>query len=498
MPIGEEFEISRAFGSLVPRFSNPEMLSLPSQLSSACLLILADLVRAKPQLPSWSPGPQAKLKAQDGVTFDPLGVAAVLYNPRVDHSAARLYTQYDHGLFTWPHMIMIGGTLPPMQMLVERLTATMRWIHPSIKLCAKDTTMLPVQSDVSENVFQQLPLNLSNVWFSDIVSFETSSHPGNDFAVVVVDTIFQPLSEAKRHVRDRLGIVRWRILKWALDLSGLVNGAMLFAGTVFGILVADIWAFTLFFLYSSHWLASLLISRTSMVKIHKPARVKPDSTLRYAVWQRAEGGTVIFKGRQNKLEEWARSTWEYDRTWVKDCLHWLWIMSGTLSGIASVACMVNMRGYMQLAFLGTLIYGSLAEIGATRIARILQTAAHGEVPKATVQDNKYRTEGIIRATLEVDESCRLTNLDWIELGLLPSYPVFHKMQELLRDLSTTQTNEDKTKSSGDIRDGTIHEKCAQFLELFDFPHHHEGLAKRIVKEIQRALGIKMPAEATEG
>ncbi|KAJ5457382.1 hypothetical protein N7530_012656 [Penicillium desertorum] len=423
---------------------------------------------------------RAQLKSDGGVTFDPLGVAAVLYNPRVDKSAARLYTQFDRGLFIWPHLTMIGGTLPPMQMLVERLNATMKWIHPSIKLCAQDTTMLPVRSDVSGNVFRQLPLNLSNAWLTGIISFQTSRQPGNDFAVVCVDAMYPSSDERRKNVRQQLGTLRWLLRKWTLDTICLVNGAMLMTGMVCGILSADLWAFTLFLLYSSHWLASVLISFTSMVKIHKPDHVKNDLRDRYAVYERDEGGTVIFKGPQRELEEWARSTWEYDRNCGKDFLHWFWTLSGTFSGISSVACMVNMKGTLQLAFLGVLVYSSLAEIVATRIARQLQTKAHGRIYADKVLNNDTRTKAIVRATLEISTECRLSDLNWVKMGLLPPMRVFEKMQKLLKDISDID-------QSVDDRRAAVKKECAAFIHSVE--PSEQMLAERIVKEVMEALGI---------
>ncbi|KAJ5951594.1 uncharacterized protein N7479_010007 [Penicillium vulpinum] len=450
-----------------------------SSLYLSSLLSIIGLAQAE-KFPQSLTDLHAQLKSDDGVTFDPLGVAAVLYNPRVDKSAARLYTQFDRGLFIWPHLTMIGGTLPPMQMLVERLNATMKWIHPSIKLCAQDTVMLHVRSDVSGNVFRQLPLNLSNAWLTDIISFQTSKQPGNDFVVVYVDAMYQSREERQKNVRQQLGNLTWLLTKWALDLICLVNGAMLTTGMVCGILMADLWAFTLFFLYSSHWFASVLISFTSMVKIHKPDHIKNDTQDRYAVYERDEGGTVIFKGPQKELEEWARSTWEYDRTGVKDALHWFWTLSGTFSGISSVACMVNMKGALQLAFLGVLVYSSLAEICATRIARHLQTKAHGHIFADRVLNNQTRSRAIIRATLQITRECRLKGLDWVKMGLLPPMQVFEKMQELLEEISNIE-------ESIAIPRGLVEEKCANFLNNVD--SSEQMLAQRIVDEVMETLGF---------
>lgn len=459
--------------------------------NALALLALVDHAQAA-QFPAPLSEAHAYLKEEDGVTFDPLGVAAVLYNPRADKSAARLYIQYDSRLFIWPHMTMIGGTLPAMQMLVERLTATFKWIHRAITMCAKDTTMLPVRSDISGNVFRQLPLNLSNLWLSEIIAFPTSPHPGNDFAIVCVDTVHGPAKDGEIQVRAQLGSMWWRVGKWTLNLMCLLNGAMLVVGTVFGILLADFWAFSLFSLYSCHWGVSVLISLNPMVNIHKPKHITEDDTVRYAVYEREEGGAIIFKGPQKKLEEWARSTWEYNHTPGKDCLHWLWIITGTLCGVASVACMVNMYGALQLGFLAVLVYSSVAEIGATRIARILQTKAHGTIYKDEALDNQTRTQAIIRATLQIQPECRLKGLDWIKMGLLPPMQVFHAMQDLLNNVCKLQEDTKKSLAAADVR-----LECGLFLHQFTPGVGHHKLAERIKNEIWSALypGEKPPTSA---
>ncbi|KAF3385484.1 hypothetical protein F1880_001729 [Penicillium rolfsii] len=463
------------------------------------LFVLLDYVQAATNFPIPLSKAHPELKEDDGVTFDPLGVAAILYNQRADRSAARLYTQYDSNLFIWPHMTMIGGTLPPMQMLVERLTAPFKWIHPAIKMCAKDTTMLPIRSDISGNVFRQLPYNLSNTWLSDIVSFEPSEHPGNDFAIVYVDRVHQKPKKTDNNAQpgdedheeeililSEIGNIRWQAGRWALNLLGMINGAMVLTGMVIGILLADIWAFTLFLVYSLHWGASLAISLDSMVTVHTPPRIVPESSDRFAVYEREEGGTVIFKGPQRTLETWARSTWEYNSSWDKDFRHWLWIITGTLSGIASVACMVNMQGRMQLVFLGVLVYASVAEIGATRIARILQTKAHGPIAQDFVLQNATRSLSIIQATLTVIPRCRLTGLDWIKMGLLPDMPVFREMQALLRDISRIlgHDKEESDPSAATDRAYEIKERCLRFIDKIQAEDPARApLAMRIYDEI---------------
>jgi hypothetical protein len=475
------------------------------------LFVLLEYVQAATEFPVPVSEAHPELKQDNGVTFDPLGVAAILYNQRADRSAARLYTQYDRNIFIWPHMTMIGGTLPPMQMLVERLTAPLKWIHPAIKMCAKDTTMLPIRSDISGNVFRQLPYNLSNTWLSDIVSFEPSEHPGNDFAIVYVDRVHQKprknekdaSPEGEDHeeeilIRSEIGNARWQAGRWTLNLLCIINGAMVLTGMVFGILLADIWAFTLFLLYSLHWLASVAISIHPMVTVHTPARIVPELSDRFAVYEREEGGTVIFKGPQRTLETWARSTWEYNSSWDKDIRHWLWTITGSLSGIASVACMVNMHGTMQLAFLGVLVYASVAEIGATRIARILQTRAQGPIHRYFVLENATRSLSIIRATLTAHPPCRLTGLDWIKMGLLPDMLVFRKMQELLRDISQIleHGNQGSEPFTFNSQDSAIKDRCSMFVDNVKAEDPaRELLAVRIYNEIyNQTLQLGPPYE----
>ncbi|KAL1954214.1 hypothetical protein VTO42DRAFT_1494 [Malbranchea cinnamomea] len=466
-------------------------MPLLSSLWAVGLSLLIPLVQAK--LPLSSSGPRARLKEEEGVTFDPLGVAAVLHNPRVDTSAAMLYIQYDRGLFTWPHTTMIGGALPPMKMLLDHLTADVRSIHPAIKMCATHTTWLPVRSDVSGNVFHKLPLNVTTLWLRDVVAFRTSELPVNDFAVVYVDAIHEPLDVRRRRVKERMGAVRWRMAKWTLDLIGLLNGMLLLTGMVFGVLVADLWAFTLFFFYGCHWAASLLVSIRPVILIHKPP-IKEDATVRYAVYEREEGGTVIFKGPQDKLEEWARCTWKYQSGFIPTCLHWSWMVTGTLAGIASVACMVNMRGYMQLAFLAVLIYSSVAEILAIRISRSLQTNAKGRIFHSTVLRNKQRTEAIIRATLQIEPKCRLQGLDWIKMRLLPPMDIFKNMQTLLAQINKMQDDEQDGTSQldPDARNQLLE---SLFNEFVDGAGPLRSLAQRIVGEMKAALEDSWFADA---
>lgn len=142
--------------------------------------------------------------------------------------------------------------------------------------------------------------------------------------------------------------------------------------------------------------------------------------------------------------------------------------------------MVNMKGALQLAFLGVLVYSSLAEIGATRIARHLQTKAHGHISVGRVLNNQTRSLAIIRATLQITPECRLKGLNWVKMGLLPPMQVFQKMQELLREISDIE-------QSIDHPGGAVKEKCDNFLN--DVDPSEQMLAKRIVNEVTETLGF---------
>ncbi|KAI9036571.1 uncharacterized protein KD926_001708 [Aspergillus affinis] len=464
-------------------------------LRAFCVAALGTMVEARSALPLSSTDPQANLKEDTEVTFDPLGVAAVLHNPRANNSAAMLYTQSDRGIFTWPHTMMIGGTLPAMKMLVDHLVEEMKSIHPAITMCTQVTTMLTVRSDISGSVFRELPLDSSNAWLNHVVSFKASAKPGNDFAVVCVDGIREDVSVRRQRVKDTIGPLRWWIATLTLDLISLVNGLMMATGLIMGVLVADIWAAVLFFLYWCHWLGTILISFQSMVQKDEPL-INKDERPRYAIYQRKEGGTVIFKGRQDQLEVWARSTWEYRPDFWKNCLHWIWIMTGTLSAFCSVACMVNMRSYMQLAFLGVLVYASLAEILAIRISRSLQKKAKGDdIHEAYVlTKNKTRSVAIIRATLEIKRTCRLEGLNWIDLNLLPPMFVFEEMQRVLKDIGSMQIEWEDAELAWDSRIAKARERLGVFVaqvkkrdEGVSDDQKQGDLAKRIQTEIETAL-----------
>lgn len=441
------------------------------------LLLNAVTVQAK--LPLSPDDLRARLQEDNDITFDPLGVAAVLHNPRAQASAARLYTQYDRDSFIWPHTMMIGATLVPLQVLVEHMTATFSSIHPAITLCTKGTVNLSV---VSNMVFKELPLDFSNAWLEDIIAFKSSSKPNNDFMLVHIP-----------HDTPQTGPVPWKVFigRLSLHFISAITGAILGAAIVLSILSADIWSVILFFFYGTHWLVGVFISLTTIVTVHRPERpIPPDSTTRYAVYQRPAGGTVVFKGRQDDMEKWGRRTWEFVPTFTNKCLHWLWITTGTLAALASVACMVNMRGYLQLAFLGILFYSSLAEIVATRIARMIREETHLPARSFPVLENNTRTRGIIRATIEAHRAIRLTNLDWVGLNRLPDFQIFKDMQEMLRRINEYQEDVEVGKEPHPRAEVLQHPRVKEAISDFLNAHEHNfpgKLAERIVDETKEAL-----------
>ena len=472
------------------------------------------LPSASAKIPFNSAFKSAALKKQGSdVTFDPLGVIAILYNPRAAASAARLYTQPDIKDFRWPHMLQIGAALSPLAMLVRHLTQDYKSVHPAVDMCKDSMDNLTVTSNIVQlALFDSLPLNMSNQWLTDLLSFQPSKIAGNDFVIVDIHSISgtgaysgqdSPNVPKTREIRRRVficgGLIR--------SFEG-VMGTALAAGVVFGVLLADIWAIVLFISYLWHWIASTLLSFQPMVIPDPYLTVRESEKIEYAVYERPSGGSVIFKGRRDVLEQWARTNWVFAKGFVgtgngvtakqdqtlqnyaaqtqampnvgpqnvalthiqvpngaiiapgqhnvfvranttaqppavkplkpyKGVLskHWNWIISGTFAAIASVACMVNMGGIMQLAFLGTLAYASIAEICVTFLARRIQASSHDFGGSTIIRDKDKRYKSIIQATIGVDAAYRTTDLNWIEFDLLPGLPAFKAMLATLEYLN---------------------------------------------------------------
>lgn len=325
---------------------------------------------------------------------------------------------------------MIGGALTPISVLVDYLTSKMSSINPAVSMCLKDRIMIPVSSTM---VFSELPVSMSNAWLRDVLAFKSSLMPENDFAVAEVEDVFvQPNIQSPRAPFLTL-----------IDLLGYFGGLLILTGLIFSTLTGDVWAISLFGIYALHFLANTIIACNPLV-YPQDSTIVLSREIEYFVYQRPEGGTIVFKGRKDTLERWARLTWKFDPRLHKHFLHWFWTITGTMAAVASVACMVNMAAALQLGFLGLLGYSSLAEILATQIGRKLQLAeARAEVLRnehrhsvepTFLRENLTRSMGIIRATLR----CEL-DVKWFTLKLLPpANAPFENMVDLLNELKTVK------------------------------------------------------------
>lgn len=319
---------------------------------------------------------------------------------------------------------MIGGTLPPLQALVNHVLSTSKSTHPALALALQDTTRLEVASNT---IFKELPLDFSNTWISLVTDFRPSRFADNDFMILNIDGPDDDGGQASKDYKP------WR---WLFVATGCFTGAVIMLELVFSIFLGDMWAVTLFSIYLFHWTASTLISLTTLIEPRKEStnKIRPDSKTCFAVHQRKTGGTVIFKGRKDSFEHWARQTWQFNKTKSNSFLHWFWILTGSTAAVGSTAAMVNMIATLQLGFLGLLVFCSLAELLLTRVSRELELRPYLHSIDF-LDGNSFRTEAIVRAALEPRESCRLDEIDWIELGRLPDNKVFREMQRMLGRIS---------------------------------------------------------------
>lgn len=378
---------------------------------------------------------------------------------------------------------MIGAALTPVSTLVNHL-AQYESVHPAVSMCTRDEKSVSI---ISNTVFRDLRVNVGNLWLRDVLNFKPSEEPrqirrdgpkvgraGNDFAIASVNHVFDQsaLSENSLRAFD----IRWRGA--VINFMGLGTGLLLGVGMVFSVLTGDIWGITLFFLYQLHWFASTLISFTSLVKPTCP-EIRQDDTIKFLVHERPAdiGGTVVFKGTQHELETWARTTLQFRGDILARCLHWFWMISGTLSAISSVACMVNMTGMFQLVFLAVLFYSSIAELSITQTARYIQrelrdSAGLGAV--AVLTENSTRTYAIIRTVLGIEDECSLHGLDWVGLRLLPPTPIFVEFQEMLGVLASNENINVETTLAN------FRKACDPKGEL---PPKDALLVDRIIKEV---------------
>ena len=396
-------------------------------------------------LPLGSILPESLRSTSQQISFDPLALLAVLHNPRAAASAARLYNQPNAGVFRWPHTMMIGGALPPFKMLVDHLVSQRKSIHPALEMCRADQGRLEVQSDVPIlKDIPFLPYLYGDFWLADVLAFSPSSFPRNDILIVNLEC------------QVKLGFPAFERL--TLDLITASTGLLLIAGAMLSILGGDMWSTVLFVVYVWHWMASVAVCFTAMVgpedREHK--HIGEDSTRRHAIYTRPEGGKVIFVGHQDTLERWARTTYTYRRNIKNNILHWLWMLTGSLSCAASVICMVNMAAWFQLAYLGTLAISSLSELAITVLVRRLQNQQRelGDWICNDIKGNYTWTEAIVRSSLVVPIQFSLHKLDWVDLGALPDFPLFRNLVKLLPTIRDDREPwQDDTKLLDALMDG---------------------------------------------
>jgi len=417
-------------------------MSLVFQLSLyLAIVVLTNVTEAA--LPWDSNISHPVLKTADVVSFDPLSLLAILWNPRASASASRLYMQPDKKTFRWPHMMQIGAVLVPVSMFVNHLTRNYHSIHPGVDMCAGNIDNLDVKSTIgsvkpgSDSLFSKLPVPTSDSLLINALNFKPSLSPTNDMMVVhVMELSNEDVSPPSR---------KWWIGRKLILCTEFVMGLLILCGTVFSALLGDIWAVVLFATYAFHWLASTAISFHQLVIPDPELKIQHDETIVFAIYGRPSGGLIILRGTQSTLERWARTKWVFKHNMLNIFIHWIWMLTGTAAAFASVACMVNMSGYLQLGFLGILLYSSAAELWLTVLANEIQTTTfHGTLSTKRVKMNDKRYKSIIQATLGLDKDHRLDKLRWIDLGLLPPMTVFQAMVSTLDHLN----NPDGPKGPG--------------------------------------------------
>lgn len=404
---------------------------------------------------------------QASFSFDPLALLAVLHNLRADASAARLYHQHHADVYRWKHTMMVGGALPPFKLLIDHLASQKKSIHPTMELFKADTGRLDVKSNIG---FSSLPISHGNMWLADLLDFQPSAQPQNDILIVHLDSIHGEFVAVKDDLEAKSAdSQRARIYLNTID--GLIP-CLLTTGVVCSALTGDMWAVVLFSAYLLHCLASITVSFCDMVSTRgvEGRQIQEDSSIHFAVYTRRGGGKVIFKGRKDTLETWARMTWTYQARTLNNAVHWIWMVTGSLSAAASVVCMVNMAGHLQLAYLAVLAISSACEIVITRIVRHVQRVAihHGDARNIFAND-KW-SQAVIRSALEVDDRWSLDELPWLEFGFFPDRPAFRNLCALLPKLRTGVVPSEKSVIQSEMSKGIM-------------DPHETSLAKRMVVEI---------------
>ncbi|KAL7940457.1 hypothetical protein V8C42DRAFT_337493 [Trichoderma barbatum] len=391
------------------------------------------------------------IKTSAPVSFDPLAVLAILWNPRASVSASRLYAQpyrCETKRPRWPHLMHIGAVTVPVSVLVGHLTRNYRSIHPGLDMFMGNVDNLNVKSTIGKviNLFPTLPLSGSESGFVDSLAFRPSMHPRNDIIIVSL------LRAGRRALAEKHVVPepqhanttykrRWLLRKIIFGLTELVMGLILSGGLTFSVLLADIWSVVLFGSYFLHWLVSTAVSFCRLIESDtwkEELNIRKDDDLVFAIYERPAGGWVVFKGTQETMERWARTSWWFaDNKSHNQLIHWSWMITGVFAALASVANMVNMTGYMQLGFLTILVYGSLAELWLTVVDQMFQPESMsflGPYSRHIVAANDKKYKSIIQACLGVDDIHRLGSVPWTELGLLPKREPFLALEQTIRHL----------------------------------------------------------------
>ncbi|KAI9149996.1 hypothetical protein HJFPF1_09746 [Paramyrothecium foliicola] len=437
--------------------------------------------------------PNPQVKGSDSISLDPLAVLAILWNPRASASASKLYAQPASKQYRWPHMMQIGAVTVAVSVLVSHLTMNYRSIHPAVEMFLGDVDKLHVKSTIGRaiNLFTTLPLSGSESALIDSLNFRSSIHPANDIMVVSIGAsgdgntnVSTNVSTKQNPEQEQLAPKHDRFFAKTIFLvTEIIMGLLLGGGTVYSIYESDVWAMALFGSYLLHWLASTAVSFCHMVVTDPNMRIREDDHLVYAIYERQSGGLIVFRGTQDVMERWARTTWTFvDTTWHR-CVHWAWMISGLAAALTSIANMVNMLGYLQLCFLGMLLYGSVAEVWLTIASRNMQsrsTSFLGPVSTHGVYANDKKFKSIVQSGLGIDNKHLLGTLKWTELGLLPSRSPFTTLEDVIEKLHDAKLADNERSAALESALEYYDENCKHL------PQADQGTVAGIREEIKRA------------
>ncbi|KAK2595754.1 hypothetical protein QQS21_006580 [Conoideocrella luteorostrata] len=450
---------------------------------------LAWLARAS--LPWGSAITTPVIKRSDSVSFDPLAVLAILWNPRASVSASRLYAQPYHKRFRWPHLMQIGAVTVPVSVLVGHLTRNYRSTHPALEMFMGNVDKLNVKSTIGKviNLFPTLPLSSNESSLSDSLAFRPSRHPGNDIRIISLlwSGKGSSLDGSGPETRASASIRGWFICTLVFRLTELGMGLIIACGLTFSVLLADMWGVFLFGSYMLHWVASTMVSVCQLIQSDtwKDLNIREDNNIVYAVFERPSGGWVVFKGTQETMERWARTSWLFVGTPWHRLVHWLWMVTGLLAALASVANMVNMNGYIQLGFLGMLVYGSVAELWLTVVDQIFQADSLsflGPFSTHTVHSNDKKYKSVIQASLGLDAANRIGPLSWTSLGLLPKREPFPALERVVATLL----------GAAELDEARLEQALQEFDQSCkDLPQEDHDTRQGIRDEIERVCGERL-------